>query len=260
MQATGVQTIPGSAQGPVEETHPGAAQKSIVKTSPGEAQAQCVDNSECQHRHLLCRSVPERHGLLLSRNVQVQFKPLCCSVDSSRSVRALQCRHIHKQLRSLLCKHLNTSSTCRLVLSRHIQVQLRPMYRCSTGLCICSVDMSRISTGFCFQTILGAAQAPVSLTCPVLQWPLCCRPFQVQLRPLCVDAYIYSSSLSVVSVLPGTAPAPVFYTSSGAAQAPAVWCGHVWVQHRQEQSRPKVLILNMKNADKKNEDNFFGSK
>ncbi len=44
-----------------------------------------------------------------------------------------------------------------------------------------------------------------------------------------------------VQTHPGAAPAPVFHTSSGAAQAPAVWCGHVEVQHRQERSGPKVL-------------------
>jgi hypothetical protein len=53
----------------------------------------------------------------------------------------------------------------------------------------------------------------------VLQWPLYCRHVQVHLRPLGVDIYMYSSSLSVVLAPPGAAQAPVVWTRPGATQA-----------------------------------------
>ena len=46
-KATVIQTRPGAALGPEEETRPGAAQDSVVLTSSGEAWAQCVDRSKC---------------------------------------------------------------------------------------------------------------------------------------------------------------------------------------------------------------------
>jgi hypothetical protein len=69
MQATVVQTRPGSAQSPVEETRPGGAQDPVVQTSPGEAQAQCVDRSECSTGICGAYKVQEQMRLLLSRHV-----------------------------------------------------------------------------------------------------------------------------------------------------------------------------------------------
>ncbi len=239
MQATVVQTRSGSAQGPVQrkpiqvqhrtlqlrqvqvklrhsvQKIPSAAQVSVVQVSTRAAQATVV--------HTLQGAV--QTPVLWCRHLQEQYWPL-------------QCRHVHPQLRSLWCRHLNRSSTCRLLLSRYVlQVQLRPLH--------CGVDNSRSRTGT-VQTRQSAAQASVPVVqisqesaqasvsrqvqvqlrplwhrhVQVLQLPLQCRHAQVQLGPLCVDTYMYSSSLSLVQAPPRAAPSPVFHTSPGAAQTP----------------------------------------
>jgi len=58
--------------------------------------------------------------------------------------------------------------------------------------------------------------------------------------PVCRHVHVQQKSLCGIGT-PGAAPAPVFHTSPGAAQAPVVWCGQVHLQHRQERSGTKVL-------------------
>jgi hypothetical protein len=115
----------------------------------------------------------------LFRHVQVQLRPLCCGVDTSRSSTGLSnvdmsiCNSgpcgvdtsigaahasFFVQTRPgahvLWCRRLE--ETHRLLPCRHVKVQSRPL----------SVDQSRISTGFCFQRSPGAAQTSVAYTHP----------------------------------------------------------------------------------------------
>ena len=63
--------------------------------------------------------------------------------------------------------------------------------KCSTSLCTCNVGRSRISTGFCFQTSLGGAQAPVELTRPgaAVAFVVQTRPGETQ-APVCRHVHV----------------------------------------------------------------------
>ncbi len=188
MQATVVQTRPGAAQGPVEETHPGAAQDSVVQTSPGEAQAQCVDRSESSTG---IRSVDKSKS----------STGYCCP-DTSRcssavvqtppgAVKAASPGQTHPSAAQVpVVQTAQEELHMQATLSRHVQVQLRPLYCALDNLrsrtCLYSVDMSQCSKGLCsvdktkISTGLrpGAAQA----LCGV-DICRCCSGSLVQKRP-----------------------------------------------------------------------------
>jgi hypothetical protein len=121
---------------------------------------------------LWCRHLQEHRRPLHCKHVRVQHMPLWCTYCKSRRSTCYCClgtakaplvQCVQVQLRSLWCRHLPQQDQHRPLLSRHVQVQLRPVCcgvdtsRSSTGLCsvvmsmcssgLCSVDMCMCSTG-----------------------------------------------------------------------------------------------------------------
>jgi hypothetical protein len=188
---------------------------------------------------------PDLHRLLLSRHGQVQLRPLWCRRVLTRTEFFCPDRY---RCSSGSCgvdtfrgssgpygADMSSPDQQILLLSRHVQVHLRPLwcrhvrtrtesfcpdrYMCSSGPC--GVDTSRCSSGSYCLDISRPAPAPVVLTLPGAAHAPFVDPSRCGKSLFGVDTFRGSSGPYCVD-MSRPAESPVVQTRPGAAQAPVV--------------------------------------